>query len=178
MGHELLPYTLSTWAFTLHVAGVRAADPEVESACEGIARATDARVGEASAVALVERIRTLFASDAPEVVIAGARALYGARVTTDLSAGDRQLRTARIRRYQFASQLPWLARIWHRDGDRVEPLWVMVERVTDRVAAADPNPWNEVDETRSWPLEDFLVLWELDGCTSLLVEPSSVGASA
>ncbi len=96
-----------------------------------------------------------------------ATALYGDRVQRDLGAGDRVERTARIRKYQFASQLPWLARIWERQGESVRPSLLLVERVTDEVTAADPNPWNDIDEDRKLPVSDFHVLWELDGCASL-----------
>ncbi|MCA9491588.1 MAG: hypothetical protein KC621_16765 [Myxococcales bacterium] len=178
MGHELLPYTLSTWAFTLHVAGVRASDAAVVAACEAILAAGDATAGEGAATALLDRVRELFPTDEPEAVLAGARALYGDGVGDEIAQGDRDLRTARIRKYQFAAQLPWLARIWHREEGRVEPIWLVVERVTDQVLAADPNPWNDIDETRLWPLEDFHVLWELDGCTSLFVQPTRVEAGA
>ena len=42
-----------------------------------------------------------------------------------------------------------------------------VDIVEAEVAAADPNPWNDVDETRRIPVGDFQVLWELDGCTAV-----------
>ncbi len=167
MGHELLPYTLSTWVFTLHVAGVQAADPAVAEACRGIARASDPSAGNAAAEALVDRVRALVPDGEASTVAAGVRALYGDRVAEDLGRGDREERTARIRKYQFAAQLPWLARVWDRADGIARPTWFLVERVTDVVTAADPNPWNAIDETRRWPVSEFHVLWELDGCTSL-----------
>jgi hypothetical protein len=167
MERDLLPYTLSTWVFTLHVAGVLAADPRVAEACRGVRSATDSVAGNRAADALVERIRALFPDGEVSSVAAGARALYGDRVADDLGRGDSEGRTLRIRKYQFTSQLPWLARVWDRTDDGPRPTWFVVERVTEQVTAADPNPWNEVDETRRWPVHDFQVLWELDGCTSL-----------
>lgn len=166
---DLLPYTLATWVFTLHVAGVEARDEAVREACRGVLGSTDAQAGNRASEALVEAIRKLSRDGEPASVAAAARELYGDRVKQDLGEGDRSVRTARIRKYQFASQLPWLARVWERSNGQVRPEWLLVERVTDEVTAADPNPWNEVDETRHVPVQDFHVLWELDGCSNVYV---------
>ncbi len=161
---EHTPYTFATWVFTLHVAGVRAADPEIAEICDAVLHATDDRSGAAAGERLVAKVRA--ALEGSDVTTAAAR-LYGDRVRYDLGAGDRDARTTRIRRYQFAAQLPWLARIWERAGESVRPSWLLVERVTDEVTAADPNPWNNVDEVRRLPVQDFHVLWELDGCSNV-----------
>jgi hypothetical protein len=162
----LTPYTFATWVFTLHVAGVRAADPQVAEACEAVLHASDPKAGNAAGEQLVSRVRELLASGE---VSDAARRLYGDRVRGDLGEGDRDSRTTRIRRYQFAAQLPWLARIWERANGEVRPGWLLVERVTDEVTAADPNPWNDVDEVRHLSVHDFHVLWELDGCSNVYV---------
>ena len=167
--YDHVPYTVATWVFALHVAGVAAADPEVASHCQRVLEASDPDVGNAAGEGLVQRIRQLLPGEDPDAVAATASSLYGDRIGRDLGAGDRMVRTARIRKYQFSSQLPWLARIWERHGDRVEPSWLLVERVTDQVTAADPNPWNDIDEERTLPVSDFHVLWELDACASLYV---------
>ena len=164
---DLHLFTMATWVYMLHVDGVEASDEGIRSACDGIRAATDPSVGNGAAEKLVERIRSLVSSGEPEAVSTAAVALYGDRARLDLGEGDRAERTARIRKYHFASHLPWLARIWEREGSAVRPGWLLVERVTDEVTAADPNPWNTVDETRRLPVSDFLVLWELDGCTSV-----------
>jgi hypothetical protein len=176
-GTELFPYTFATWVFTLAVDGVVAADDRCREACEAIRAARDADSGNAAGELLVARLRELVGDGSdPDAVAGAARSLYGDRVRDDLGRGDREERTHRIRKYQFASQLPWLARIWERaaegeGGAAVRPGWLLVEQVTDEVAAADPNPWNEVDERRRLPVGDFQVLWELDGCTNLYVGP-------
>jgi hypothetical protein len=162
----LTPYTFATWVFTLHVAGVRASDPQVAEACEAVLRATEAGAGNAAGEQLVARVRELLGDGD---VSAAATKLYGDRVRSDLGDGDRDSRTSRIRRYQFTAQLPWLARIWERAGNEVRPEWLLVERVTDEVTAADPNPWNDVDEVRHLAVHDFHVLWELDGCSNVYV---------
>ncbi|MEQ1501455.1 MAG: hypothetical protein ABMB14_04450 [Myxococcota bacterium] len=167
-GTELFPYTFATWVFTLHVDGVPASDDGIRAACDAIRAATEPGAGNQAADRLVARIRELVPDADPRTVEAAARRLYGDRLRTDLgAASDRDGRTAAIRKYQFASQLPWLARIWEREGDRVRPGWLLIERVTDVVRAADPNPWNDVDEGRELPVSDFHVLWELDGTTNL-----------
>ena len=162
----LTPYTFATWVFTLHVAGVRASDPKVAEACEAVLRATDAKAGNAAGEQLVASVRDLITDGDVRRAAAG---LYGDRVRGDLGEGDRDIRTSRIRRYQFAAQLPWLARIWERANGEVRPGWLLVERVTDEVTAADPNPWNDVDEVRHLSVHDFHVLWELDGCSNVYV---------
>jgi hypothetical protein len=166
-GTELFPFMFATWVFTLHVAGVTADDAVIRDACAAIKAASDEATGNQAGNTLVDRIRQLIPSDEPAAVREIAAKLYGDRVKGDLGEGDRAERTARIRHYQFNHQLPWLARIWERQDGRVVPTWLLVERVTDEVTAADPNPWNEHDETRHIPVNDFLVLWELDGCTSV-----------
>ena len=166
---ELLPYTLATWVFTLHVAGVEAQDEAVRDACRRILAATDAATGNPASEALVAAIKKHGTDGEPDAIARAAQALYGDRIKRDLGEGDREVRTARIRKYQFASQLPWLARVWERANGQVRPEWLLVERVTDEVTAADPNPWNEVDETRHLPVQDFHVLWELDGCSNVYI---------
>jgi hypothetical protein len=169
MYEDLLPYTFATWIFTLHVAGVPANDEGIRRACAEVLAATDASAGEAAAGALVAAAKARLTNGEAETVLAVARSLYGDRARADLGDPDRDLRLARIRKYQFTSQLPWLARIWERNGGKVGPSWVLVERMTDEVLAADPNPWNAIDEARHLPLADFHVLWELDGLTHVHV---------
>ena len=167
--YDHVPYTFATWVFSLHVAGVRASDPIVAEQCDKVLEATEAGAGNAAGEVLVSRVRDLLSGADVEALGQAAMALYGDRVQRDLGAGDRMVRTARIRKYQFSSQLPWLARIWERQGETVEPSWLLVERVTDEVTAADPNPWNEIDEERRLSVTDFHVLWELDECANLYV---------
>ena len=51
----------------------------------------------------------------------------------------------------------------------MQPCWLVVERVTDQVAVMDANPWNDIPEERSMPVNDFPVLWELDHCTAVYI---------
>lgn len=160
--------TFATWVYVLHAAGTPASHDGIRSACEAVSAATDAEAGDAAGLALVDAIAGLVGDGSREAIAAAARAVYGDRAVDGLGEGDRDARNARIRRYQFAAGLPWLARIWERreTGD-VRPGWVIVERLTDQVTAMDPNPWNDIDEERHLPVGDFHVLWELDGCTSV-----------
>ncbi len=167
-GHDLLPYTFATWVFLLHVDGEKAEVEGVVAACDAILAAEDEGAGNAAGESLVSAIRGLLEGDAPEQLLGAASALYGVRTAATLGQGDRVERTSRIRKYQFNRQLPWLARIWGRSDDgHVRPEWLLVERMTDEVQVADPNPWNDIDETRHIPVADFHVLWELDACTSV-----------
>ena len=124
----------------------------------------------AAGLALVEGLLERLGDGELDAVVAVASQLYGERVRGDLGDGDRAERAARVRSYQFGRSLPWLARIYERQSDgRVAPSWLLVERVGEAVHAMDPNPWNDIDEERQLPWADFLVLWELDGCTSLSI---------
>lgn len=166
-GADLFPYTFATWVFMLHVDGVPAGDPAVASACRSVLDAGDETAGNAAGEALVRAVRELIGDGGAEAVQAASRKLYGARASATMGQGTRDERTARIRKYQFEHQLPWLARVWERSESGVGPSWLLVERVTDVVHAADPNPWNDIDEARRVPIGDFQVLWELDHCASV-----------
>lgn len=168
-GHDATAYAVATWVFVLHVDGRTAADPELASACASVLSASEEAAGNAAGEQLVARVRALLAGDDPGGVEAFARSMYGERLVVGLGQGDREERLHKVRKHQFTSNLPWLARIWERSGDGVAPAWLVVERVTDEVTAMDPNPWNDIDETRHLPVSDFQVLWELDGCTAVAV---------
>lgn len=165
-----LAYALATWVFLLHVDGIHADDAGLHEACGAVRAAEDEETGNVAGEALVARVEGILEGMGPGEVQAFATRLYGDRATFGLGEGDRHDRTQRIRQYQFSRSLPWLARIWERQPDgQVGPTWMVVERVTDQVTAMDPNPWNDIDETRHVPLVDFQVLWELDGCTSVAI---------
>lgn len=167
---EALNYALATWVFLLHVDGVKSADEDIAAGCDAVQTAEDETTGNAAGETLVKAIASALEGDGPDHVADFARRLYGERVQTGLGAGDRTERLSRIRKHQFSHNLPWLARIWERDEQgQVGPTWLVVERVTDEVAAMDPNPWNDIDETRRIPVSDFQVLWELDACAAVAV---------
>lgn len=166
-GADLLSYTFATWVFLLHVDGEKADDAAVVAACDAVIQAEDESTGNAAGEALVASVKKRLSSDTPDAVLHAAAALYGPRAAATLGQGSRDERTTRIRQYQFSRQLPWLARIWERTDAGVVPSWLLVERVTDEVRAADPNPWNDIDETRHLPVSDFHVLWELDACSAV-----------
>jgi hypothetical protein len=168
-GDGNLRLAFSTWVYQLHAAGIDPADGEMVQHCSAVDSAENSAVGDEAGLALVRRASTLLeAKSEPPEVLALARQLYGDRVSPDLGEGSRLSRTIKIRQYQFGGSFPWLARIYERQPDgTVSPTWLLVEQVTDRVRAMDPNPWNDIDEERLLPLQDFLVLWELDECTSV-----------
>jgi len=160
-------YALATWVFLMHVGGVTPDDADLCAHCEAVAVAQDETAGDAAGEALVERVKAMLGGIDPNDVESFARSIYGDRVGTGFGEGARADRLSRIRKYQFDQNHPWLARIWERQEGQVAPVWLVVERVTDEVTAVDPNPWNDIDETRHIPVSDFQVLWELDGCTAV-----------
>lgn len=162
-------YALATWVFVLHVDGVLSSDAELARHCREVLEASEERDGNQAGEALVARVGSMLTGVEPTQVVAFARAAFGDRVITALGEGDREERVHRIRKHQFAHNLPWLARIWERGDGAPVPSWLVVERVTHEVCAMDPNPWNDIDETRRLPVTDFQVLWELDGCTAVAV---------
>lgn len=165
-----LGHAFATWVFLLQTAGVSPDDAELTRCCAAVTDAKDSTAGDRAGDALVARVNVLLGKgDSPEIVLGVARRLYGDRAAGNLGEGDRDARLARIRRYQFAKNLPWLARIWERTAGTVHTSWLLIERVTDEVSAMDPNPWNDVDEQRRLPVHDFQVLWELDACSSVFV---------
>lgn len=168
---RVLPTTLAAWVHQIHLAGIHPSHEDAAAYLTRIDAATSPEEGEAAALGLVEAIAAAVEGDSPEQVATWARAWYGRRVCVDLGgAATREERLHRVRTYQFAHSVPWLARIWERSGDTVSPSWLVVERVTDEVFAMDPNPWNDIDEDRRLPVGDFLVLWELDGATSVYLD--------
>lgn len=158
----------ATWAFLLHVRGIRAQKADVAAAIEACLAATDDASGERAGDALIVAVDALFgAPSTPEAMSQAATALYGAAAGAAFTADDREARVQAIRKYQFARGLPWLARIWERSDGQVAPTWLLIEKIDDQVYALDPDPWNDIDEERALPVADFHVLWELDGNTHL-----------
>ena len=166
---QLAAVTVATWVYVLHASGVPIDDVSVSEACAAIAGAADSAVGDQAGGALVAALAARLPDESPAAVDGLARGLFGGRVRGDLGAGSRDERLTEVRKYQFNRSLPWLARIWERQPGAAKPAptWLIVERVTEHVAAMDPNPWNAIDEERSIPVNEFQVLWELDNCTSL-----------
>lgn len=163
------PIAVATWALALHVAGREASDQGFREACAAVAATTDPATGAGAADALVAAVRERLAGSDPGNVLAFARDTWSDAVA-DLGEGSREERVQRIRRHQFERSWPWLARIWERDGaGDVRPVWVLVERFTDEVVAMDPNPWDEIEELRRYPVDSFQALWELSGCASVRV---------
>ena len=168
---EALGYALATWVYLLHVEGTQAAVEHIATSCAAVTSATEEDEGNAAGEQLVLQIREELKGASPEAVQEFATALYGERCRTDLGEGTREQRVHKIRKYHFVANRPWLARIWERsDSGVVAPQWIVVERVTDEVLALDPNPWNDIDETKRYSLSDFHVLWELGGCTSIYIQ--------
>lgn len=168
--HELLATTLATWIYQLSQRAVATDDPALDALCAEVTAALEPEVGDDAARRLVSAISLRIDGSEPEAVARWAASVFGDRASTRFGEDpDREERAHRVRKYQFARGLPWLARIWERVGDDVRPGWLIVASMTDVVTAADPDPWNEIEEERRIPIEDFLVLWELAGSASVHV---------
>ncbi len=163
-------FTFATWLFYLVQAGIELADAQLAAACQAVGAAQDEAAGDAAGLALADAVKARLCLDGDAEIASLAQRVLGERLDTGLGRGSREERTSRIRRYQFETDRPWLARIWERHPEGgVVPVWLLIERVTDRVSAMDPNPWNDIDEERHLPLTDFHVLWELGDCLALSV---------
>ena len=154
-----LAFTLSTWVYVGHIRGRELLDPMVLAACEQVTSSPDT---DAAGQALASLLESRTADDF-DAVVALATLLFGAAVETT-PGGERESRIRDARRYQFRTQLPWLARIVDRTPEgEVRPHWVLIEQVSDTVRVMDPYPWDDVDEEVDVPLVDFMVRWELAG---------------
>ena len=128
--------------------------------------------------ALVSAVEASLSGDSSDAVTAWAQDQLGVDNVLDLRKifpsqnGDfrvnRQNRVLFTRQSGFHTGLPWIAQIIDRFPDgSVGAHWVMVERVTDHVRCMDPYPWDDLDEEVEIPLVEFMVKWELAGCTGL-----------
>lgn len=166
-----LPITLATWVFLLDQRGIRPDHAGLRAACDALVAAgrsgDDADWG-ALGEALVDTLRGALLGADEATVTALARGLYGDQHITGDGGGSREQRLAAARSYQFKSGLPWLARIYDRFPDgTVGPHWVLVEQITDTVTCMDPYPWDDLEEEYQAPVADFMVKWELSGCTTI-----------
>ena len=155
-GH--VAYCVATWVFIGHDRGRNIADDAIRDACDRLNGAQDPdAAGQALAGLIADRT-----DGSVESVRALAAGLFGEVDTNMGGSRDERLRSAR--RYQFKTQLPWLACIIDRFPDgSVGPHWVLVEQVSDVVRVMDPYPWDDLDEEQDVPVTDFLVKWELAG---------------
>lgn len=165
-------YALSTLVFIAHAQGYKVRDASLEAACEAVRTAESEEAGEAASTALIELVskRVDDAGTSAEAISALITAFLSADIDTTFGSGTRTERLKKVRSHQFRSHLPWLAQIYERQGDgTVGPSWLLIDEVTDRVWALDPNPWDDIPDARSYDTQDFQVLWELSGCNSIAV---------
>ncbi len=164
-----LAVTLATWLYILDDAGHRPDHVGLVAALDALREADDGEAAAAISQKLVEVVIGELGSEASFEQVRGWMAGLFAddAIATDFG-GTRDNRTRHIRAYEFKSSLPWLAQVIDRfPGGHVGPHWVLVERVTDVVTCMDPYPWDDLDEEYSQPLVEFMVKWELAGCSSL-----------
>lgn len=162
-------FTLSTFLFLVRSTGRPVQDPAIEAACAAVSAGS----GDVQALGqqLVDAVRARVKVNDFAAVAAAIRELVGeVRVQDGPAADTREGRVSAVRRALFGNNLPWLAVIIDRFPDgSVGRHWVMVEQFSDVVQVMDPYPWDDRDEERVLPLNDFMVQWELAGCPGVLV---------
>lgn len=164
---------LATWVFLLGDAGHQPDDAAVAAALKALREAPGDSDADALGQTLVDAIATSMGPDQDMAAVTGwLSGIYGSdRINTELGQ-DREARTHAARRHQFASNLPWLARIIDRfPGGELGAHWLLVERVDEQVTCMDPYPWDDLDEEYSQPLVEFMVKWELAGCEGVRFTP-------
>ena len=159
-----LGVAVAAWLVMLDQRGCHVSDV-------GLSKSVAAVVDDATGQNLVAIVRQHLGSGSPDEVEAFAAREFGDRLVTGFGTGGREERVARARRFGFSTHTPWLARIYARQGGEARPVWRVVQSLTDEVLALDPDPFDGVDEELRIPLADFLVCWELDGCTAVVVRP-------
>ena len=160
-----LPCTLATYVYLLDCSGNRAQEETVGATCDQIrdAIASDSDV-EALGGQLAQQLESLLEGNDPGSLLAK---LYGETTLTSEFGADRLGRLQDIRRRQFESMTPWLAELVERsEQGEVKAHWVLVEKFDETVTCMDPFPFDRLEEERLMPLGEFVVKWELTGCSA------------
>ncbi len=160
---------LATWIFLVDDAGHHPDDADIRAALDALRDSGPDTNANALGQALVAVIAGKVDQDATAADIAAwLGSLFGDDHIGGVTGEDRDDTVRNIRRAQFATHLPWLARIIDRfPGGDVGAHWLLVERVDDQVTCMDPYPWDDLDEQYTQPVLDFMVKWELAGGESV-----------
>ncbi|HND00220.1 MAG TPA: hypothetical protein PKY30_19675 [Myxococcota bacterium] len=168
MDATMTAYTVTTFLVMAQRAGFSVDSPEFVALAKRIGGEDS---GEALGQELVAVVQGYIGDGSPDAVIAGLKALLGAAVTADANYGDhRDARLAGIRRTLFGRSTPWLAWVLERSPEgTLHSTCLLVEDFADKVVVMDPNPFNDIDESRRYSISEFLAIWELAGCRSLSI---------
>jgi hypothetical protein len=166
MDATMTAYTVTTFLVMAHRAGFSVESPAFVELAERIGGQDS---GEALGQELVAVVKEYIGDGSPDAVIAGLKTLLGDAVRADQNYGDhRDARLAGIRRTLFGHSTPWLAWVLERSpAGQLGSTCLLVEDFADKVVVMDPNPFNDVDESRRYSISEFLAIWELAGCRSL-----------
>ncbi len=169
MDATLTAYTVTTFLVMAHRAGFSVDSPAFVGLAERIGGEDS---GEDLGKALVAVVQEHLGDGSPDLVIAGLKRLLGEAVVADASYGDnRDARLAGIRRTLFGHSTPWLAWVLERSPEgSLHSTCLLVEDFADKVVVMDPNPFNDIDESRRYSISEFLAIWELAGCRSLSLQ--------
>ncbi len=166
MDATMTAYTVTTFLVMAHRAGFAVESPAFVGLAERIGGDGS---GEELGQELVAVVKGFLGDGSPDAVIAGLKTLLGAAVVADANFGDhRDARLAGIRRTLFGHSTPWLAWVLERSPEgTLHSTCLLVEDFADKVVVMDPNPFNDIDESRRYSISEFLAIWELAGCRSL-----------
>lgn len=163
---SLTGFTVATFLYLAHKDGYAFADADLERAFTAI----DAEgANESTGQSLLAVVESALGDASPDAVTVALKGWLGDAIIADgIQATDRESRISAIRRARFGRSTPALAWILERSdaGELVNTL-VLIEAFDAEVTAMDPNPFNDIDEARTFPLHDFMARWELAGCRSI-----------
>ena len=164
---SLTDFTVSTFLLMARRDGATIADEAINAAIERIgAEGTT----EGSGNALVAAVAPYLGDGGPDAILVGLNRLLGASLKIGVIDGSsREAAAASLRRARFGSQAPLLAWIMERQGADNAAQCVLIEDTSGQITTIDPNPFNDIDETRAFHLEDFLTRLELAGYRSASV---------
>lgn len=164
---SLTDFTVSTFLLMARREGATIHDDAINEAIGRIAaEGTNGDTGHA----LVWAVSPHLGDGSPDAILLGLNRLLGARLKIGvLDGSSREAAAASLRRARFGSQAPLLAWILERQGADNVPQCVLIEDTSGPVTTIDPNPFNDIDETRAFHLEDFLTRLELAGYYSASV---------
>lgn len=157
--------TLATFLYLAHRAGFSVQDARLNETFRTI---DSEGATEALGAQLVEILHAQLPETSPDAVIGLLNGLLGGALRADFAKAEtREQHVAAVRREVFGRSTPWLA--WLVASNAEGAFYrqcVLVEGFGEVVQVMDPNPFNDIDEARSYPIDEFMGLWEVAGARS------------
>ncbi len=161
----LTSYTVSTFLLMARRDGATISDAAINAAIDRIgSEGTTEDTGNA----LVAAVAGHLGDGSADAIAAGLSGLLGGSLKQGVIDGSsREAAAASLRRARFGSQAPLLVWLLEQTGGGLSAQPVLVEDTSGPVTTIDPNPFNDIDEARSFHMEDFLTRFELAGSRSV-----------